>query len=135
MKTCSKCRKVKPPDQFSKDLSRKDGLSHCCNLCCSVAKKKQWSRLTPEERTQRQRRRDYRMESEDFDQIRLNQQNRCAICHLEFLKTPDIDHNHATGKVRGLLCRSCNSGLGAFFDSPNRLIAAANYLDKANPLK
>jgi hypothetical protein len=39
-----------------------------------------------------------------------------------------IDHNHDTGEIRALLCRSCNVGLGNFGDNPDRLLAAASYL-------
>ena len=53
----------------------------------------------------------------------------CAICK-EFMQSPHIDHCHKTGKVRGLLCQTCNSGLGMFHDQPDQLRAAAEYLEK-----
>lgn len=58
----------------------------------------------------------------------------CAICHEE--KKLDIDHNHTTGKFRGLLCNQCNQSLGLMKDNPERLRLAAEYLEKnkhANP--
>lgn len=43
-----------------------------------------------------------------------------------------VDHNHETGKIRGLLCSNCNTGLGLFADNPDLLIQAINYLKEKN---
>lgn len=65
----------------------------------------------------------------EFDDLWIEQGGMCAIC-----KQPDhndklhVDHNHLTGKIRGLLCHHCNSGLGLFRDSPNILNGAIEYL-------
>lgn len=50
----------------------------------------------------------------------------CAICkrHADLV----VDHNHVSGEIRGLLCHTCNVGLGQFGDSIARLKAAADYL-------
>ena len=63
----------------------------------------------------------------------LSQNNRCKICKTPFIKEkkalmPHIDHDHATGKVRGLLCDYCNRGLGAFKDKIANLLRAILYL-------
>lgn len=50
----------------------------------------------------------------------------CSICHT--LDNLVIDHDHKTNKVRGILCHSCNKGLGSFEDSTDRLAAAKDYL-------
>lgn len=52
----------------------------------------------------------------------------CLICKQNVKL--DVDHDHVTKAVRGLLCRHCNLGLGAFSDSPGRLRQAATYLEE-----
>lgn len=64
--------------------------------------------------------------------INVLQDNKCAICSIEF---PDaykvqIDHCHDTEKVRGLLCINCNWLLGKSHDSPDLLRRAADYLER-----
>jgi hypothetical protein len=54
----------------------------------------------------------YGLTYEAHEEMRLNQGNCCAICKRPFVKTPCVDHDHKTGKVRGLLCNSCNGVLG-----------------------
>jgi len=55
----------------------------------------------------------------------------CAICHCTTPRSVyawHTDHDHDTGRIRGILCAHCNTGLGRFEDNPDRLIAAAAYL-------
>ena len=54
----------------------------------------------------------------------------CQICGVKF-RRPNIDHCHRTGKIRGVLCSKCNSGLAVFRDSPIFLRKAAEYLEKS----
>ena len=62
----------------------------------------------------------------------LDQHDVCAICETADWgkKGPQVDHCHATGRVRGILCTSCNNGLGRFGDDPKRLRKAAEYLER-----
>jgi len=53
----------------------------------------------------------------------------CEICKSPTGPSFHIDHCHKTGKYRGLLCSNCNSGIGLFGDNPERLRAAAEYLE------
>ena len=50
----------------------------------------------------------------------------CVICGIEDALV--VDHDHVTGKVRGMLCNHCNRGLGHFRDDPILLEFAAQYL-------
>lgn len=65
-----------------------------------------------------------------FDQMREDQNNTCAICSSPFesRKQVHVDHNHATGRVRGLLCTRCNMGIGYFKENTDALLAAVEYL-------
>lgn len=73
----------------------------------------------------------------DYSAIVAVQDNKCALCGLEEtdtrggrVKALAVDHDHATGKIRGLLCVACNTGLGKFKDNRDTLLAAVKYLDK-----
>lgn len=58
--------------------------------------------------------------------------HRCIICNAHITKdTAVVDHDHVTGKLRGLLCRSCNIGLGCFHDNVGDLESAIVYLKEA----
>jgi hypothetical protein len=72
----------------------------------------------------------YNMTLADYDKIHAEQDGRCAICYQKQTTTMHIDHCHLTGKVRALLCGSCNRGLGYFQDDANILLAASDYLTK-----
>ena len=64
------------------------------------------------------------------DKVRT-QGGRCAICGVEPKAgvNLDVDHDHRSGAVRGLLCRNCNHGLGKFFDDPLVMASALLYLE------
>ena len=60
-------------------------------------------------------RRTYGISSEEYEKILKDQKGRCAICgRFPSRRRLDVDHNHVTGEVRGLLCHRCNRGLGFF---------------------
>lgn len=69
----------------------------------------------------------YGITIEELAAIRVRQNNRCGICLQEV--ELDIDHDHVTGKVRGFLCQTCNTGLGKMKDSVDTLRRAIAYLE------
>jgi len=75
----------------------------------------------------------YAISSEDYEKLFEFQGGKCAICkkHQDKLsRVLHIDHSHKTNKVRGLLCASCNTGIGLFQDNPELLESAKHYLEK-----
>jgi hypothetical protein len=62
------------------------------------------------------------------DQLLATQGGVCAVCGRERLL--EVDHNHTTGKVRGMLCRRCNMGLGCFEDDAILLRKAVDFIDR-----
>lgn len=71
----------------------------------------------------------YGLTIEDYNTlVASNRDGRCPICKLR--EANAVDHDHATGKVRGYLCKQCNASLGGFFDDPAILSRAARYLKK-----
>lgn len=72
----------------------------------------------------------YGISRAQVQRMRWAQGGRCAICHVEAFLV--VDHNHATGRVRGMICHACNKGLGMFQDSAHVAEAAARYLRETN---
>lgn len=77
------------------------------------------------------------MTSKEYEAKLVEQNYSCAICGIEHApEVPKgklvVDHNHETNEVRDLLCHSCNMGLGKFYDNPQLLRQAADYLGKHN---
>ena len=120
-KRCPRCGEVKPPWEFASCPSKKSGLSSRCKSC----------RLKSEKRSKRQMLKDrlktlYQMTTLEYDKLLIKQDRKCAICGIVMNK-PCVDHNHSTGKIRGLLCVWCNTRLSAledprFYDSARRYL-------------
>lgn len=73
----------------------------------------------------------------EYNDMLKMQNGVCAICGMEETRKNrytgicklHIDHDHSTGKIRGLLCSKCNFGISAFKDNPDILMEAINYLN------
>ena len=75
----------------------------------------------------------YGLEWDRYIEMVDEQSNRCAICgrhREEFKKELVVDHDHETGKVRGLLCYACNNGIGNLQDDPDVVRRAVEYLER-----
>lgn len=75
----------------------------------------------------------YGLTREDYDAMIAAQHGRCAICRSDNPGATvwNVDHCHRTGRVRGILCGSCNRALGLFNDDPQACRAAALYLEES----
>ncbi|KKN02364.1 hypothetical protein LCGC14_1118570, partial [marine sediment metagenome] len=106
VKTCLKCEETKPFNEFSKHKGRKYDLQDYCKLCKRDYDVK-WKKEHQESRRDSLLKYDHGITLKIYNQILKAQNYKCAICgrHEEkFKKHLHVDHDHITGKVRGILC-------------------------------
>jgi hypothetical protein len=138
-KTCYKCNKSKTIDSFSKEKRSKDGLHCWCINCLRKYNRnytRQWRKNNPDKTKEAELKRKrnpsyfsnnrknnikirHSITLEQYEQMLVKQNGVCAICgNPEMVENQyrqislSIDHNHKTGKIRGLLCIKCNTLLG-----------------------
>lgn len=150
-KRCCRCELVKPTTEFYWKSKKSRILRHICKPCHNTKTKKWYTenrdehkkmrdtlRADPQYKTherEKNRKRtyesrlanEYGISLEDYFQMFYDQLGCCKICGRQ---DPGlyVDHCHTTRRVRGLLCRECNWGLGQFKDNPFSLLAAVRYL-------
>lgn len=93
-----------------------------------------WYQRHPEKTRVAKLRLRYGVTQEWFNDTLIAQGNKCAICLESFSSDqkatkPNVDHDHETGKARGLLCQGCNQGIGSFKEDPKTLASAISYLE------
>lgn len=122
-RTCNKCKVRKLKTDFHKTYPKPPYCKECVrkqnNASYAKHSKKvlEQRRLTRTGWTQRA-----------FDAAWLAQDGKCAICSNPLTKTACADHNHVTGKPRGIICPACNLMLGKAKDNADVLEAGATYL-------
>lgn len=134
---CSGCGESKSPDSFYKRSNRPRGRGSKCKTCIenSTIQVREWREANPSKdaaNRKRERVKVYDLTIEEYDSMAERQNDRCAICLTDKPGGQGrwhIDHSHETGKVRGLLCTRCNSGLGYFRDNRANLERANAYLE------
>lgn len=142
MKTCTVCKKHKPLLDFYNYKASKDGKAYRCKSCDDDARNK-WKTKNPEKAHLSQRERNlkhkYGVTLEWYNAKLKEQDYCCAICKIKENKVTRgavsdlnfaVDHDHVTGKVRGLLCNQCNRALGMFKDSVELIEKAIKYLER-----
>ena len=128
--SCSTCESEKPVSEFYKNSSRGRGYDYECKDCSKISKKKAYSSEKNKRNKIVSR---YGISIDDYNVMFDVQNGCCAICntHQSNLKRSlAVDHCHTSGKVRGLLCTICNTGIGQFKDSVVFLNSAIAYLTK-----
>lgn len=140
-KTCPKCRNSKPGIEFEAVWT--DQRLCVCGTCAYKVKRNPIV-LNIEKRRKYARERILVLRgitSADYEAMLERQGGKCAICRgagdqrIDVRRRLFLDHDHATGYARGLLCPRCNTGLGQFKDSKSNLLAAVKYLEDANVLR
>jgi hypothetical protein len=114
-KKCSKCDIVKPLRGFYAEKRVNSGTVARCKACI---KEDNLNRVLLK----------HNLTKDDYNKMLSDQNELCAICHVDEGKTLCIDHDHVTNKVRGLLCNRCNKGLGLLGDSLDSINSALSYL-------
>ncbi len=112
---CYTCKKDKELNEFSKKTKETGGIAYQCIDC----------------RKAENLYRRYGITTLEYNQMFNQQEGKCKICHKhqsELDHSLNIDHCHESNRVRGLLCRKCNTALGSFKDSIELLKSAMEYL-------
>lgn len=135
---CGKCHRQVPRYLFCRSSRSKDGLAWACRHCMNSygnryrAYKDAWISAHRKRVVRASREahllRKYGLTLDEFDALVLEQCGRCASCGDPMVRV-DVDHDHRTGVVRGLLCHPCNVALGLVQDQPQRLRLLADYLE------
>lgn len=136
-RTCNICGETKPIDQFA--LKGKGYREAKCEPCrykkrMSDPERKTAARAAVHRRMIARRNAEAEITEEEYQQRLQEQNGLCALCSGPQTHGGGrlcIDHDHATGAVRGLLCHHCNKALGYFRDDIQALQRAIMYLTRA----
>ena len=147
-KRCSKCGETKQVSEFWRNIRIKDGYEGQCKAChkeyChrpDVAERnRKYNRdrskrlYTKEKGRNRNLKKNHNITLDEFHEKLKAQSGKCEICQKPFRSYSGrgihVDHNHATGKIRGILCYNCNLMIGFAADSKSTLENAVSYIDR-----
>lgn len=141
-KTCTKCDRALPLAEFAMSGSSRRSYCKSCgneatrqyaqaNKARRNERLREWRAKNPEAARQKDLRarlmRKYNLTPDEVEQMRELQGGKCALCHMT-TRLLVVDHDHATGKVRAMLCRNCNTIMGAVDADPTILDRMAEYI-------
>lgn len=140
---CCDCKEDKPLDCFNKNHKGKYYFKFCSS--CGTLRFRTWRDKNREKYRARsntyyhqnkerinlkKKETKYNLTPGEIQALHDKQKGLCGVCSGPLQKRFDIDHNHTTGKVRGLLHPNCNTGLGLFKESITTLQGAIDYLNQ-----
>ena len=152
-KICTKCKIEKDLNAYSVDHGTKDQLRHRCKNC-RAKEAKDWQlknlekvsissanyyKKNSEKTRNRILKNKYGISLQEYNLLLKKQDNKCASCfqlesaidsRLGRIRALAVDHNHFTGKVRGLLCTGCNAAIGFIKENAVRAEQLAQYIRK-----
>lgn len=139
-KMCIHCKTVMAIDEFHINIDSKDRHDSVCRQCAKKKMGKWYIKNKGYTRNYGLRRR-YGITSDEYNEI-LNLQNGvCKICknkervvdkRTNTIKALAVDHNHTTGRIRGLICQKCNTTISRVNESVELLRTMAKYLEECN---
>jgi hypothetical protein len=157
-KACSVCKEVKASCEFGVDSTMKDGLRAKCRACRKKEEHDAFAQLSIEEKKRHRqvilewrkknpaaykamylragRKQRYGITQKEYDRLLEKQNHCCDICEQKETRMTNgkdvdslaVDHDHSTGKVRGLLCGNCNKAVGSFLDNFELVEKAIQYV-------
>ena len=135
MKTCPECKKEKDRSAWYRSKSSSTGYESICKSCKKAREKIRKSNACPKHKRDVDLQWRYGISLDNWQDMFTKQNGCCAICktHQSELKSSlHVDHNHNTGKVRGLLCSNCNTAIGLLKDDEDRLLSAIQYIRRTS---
>ena len=130
---CKKCGEEKEINLFVKAPKCNQGRTYECYSCRREYMNGIYKETTYSTKRKHLLMKNYGITIEDYNEMFSKQKGRCAICNKhqsDLERTLNVDHCHSTGKVRGLLCQNCNTGIGLLQDDCDVLLSAAKYLQE-----
>jgi hypothetical protein len=116
VKTCTRCKQEKHITDFARLVRKKEARRAMCQECSNLSVREWYSSPEGKEKLKAKQRRNslrmmYGISLEQYDQLLAEQDHRCALCKKhedEFKINLAVDHDHISGRIRGLLCGYCN---------------------------
>ncbi|KKM66510.1 hypothetical protein LCGC14_1480460 [marine sediment metagenome] len=145
-KKCTQCKKKKDLSEFYKKQHAKDGLTYWCKSCHNSWNREHYHKPEIKRKISKKQKEYFRnvklkqrygITIKDWDRMFVEQEGCCAMCGKHQSKLDIslcVDHNHKTGKVRGLLCQQCNAKL-AIVEDKQFCAIAQRYLDNGGIIK